>query len=91
MWRLWCFHRSSGLIFQVVRDVDIIRADKTNTVKSLRDLLQDAVSAGYGDSGFPILKKESGGLKMIGYIGVNELEHALSELFLHRNLPDRVG
>ena len=65
---------------QVVRDVDTIRADRTNTVKSLRDQLQEAVSAGYGDGGFPILRKEPGGLKMIGYIGVNELEHALSEL-----------
>ena len=72
------------MTFQVARDADIIRTDRTNTVRSLRDQLQDAVSAGYGDGGFPILRKEHGGLKMIGYIGVNELEHALSERYFFR-------
>ncbi|KZT28972.1 hypothetical protein NEOLEDRAFT_1154061 [Neolentinus lepideus HHB14362 ss-1] len=63
------------------RDVDIIRADRQNTVESLRDKLQDLLSIGYDDGGFPILRKvdsESDGLRMIGWIGANELEHALS-------------
>ena len=30
------------------------------------------------DGGFPILRQEDGGLRMLGYIGANELEHALS-------------
>ena len=53
--------------------------EKENTVKNLRDQLQVVVSAGCGDGGFPILQREHGGSKMIGYIGVSELEHALSE------------
>jgi len=67
------------LSFQAVRDVEAIRLEKENTVKNLRDQLQAAVSAGYGDGGFPNLQKEPGGSKMIGYIGVSELEHALSK------------
>ena len=59
------------------RDVDVIRLDQTNTVKSLRDKLLKCVAMGYVDSGFPILRPDIGGLKMVGYIGVNELEHAL--------------
>ena len=30
------------------------------------------------DGGFPILRQEEGGSRMVGYIGANELEHALS-------------
>ena len=30
------------------------------------------------DAGFPILKKDEDGFRMVGYIGANELEHALS-------------
>ena len=30
------------------------------------------------DAGFPILKQEEDGQRMVGYIGANELEHALS-------------
>jgi chloride channel 3/4/5 len=57
--------------------MDVIRLDQTNTVKSLRDKLLNCVASGYIDSGFPILRTDTGGLKMVGYIGVNELEHAL--------------
>jgi len=60
------------------RHVETIHAEQSNTVKSLRDKLQRIVSAGYHDSGFPIVRSEVGGLKMVGYIGVNELEHALT-------------
>jgi chloride channel 3/4/5 len=69
----------SGFICQIVRDVEAIRLDRTNTVRSLRDQLQAVVSAGGADAGFPILSKEPGGLNIIGYIGVTELEYALSE------------
>lgn len=55
--------------------------DHTNNVESLRDLLQDLVSSGNDDSGFPILRADShvDGLRLVGYIGANELEHALSK------------
>ena len=53
-------------------------------MKELRDKLQRVVSVGYADSGFPILKQEHLGLKVVGYIGTNELEHALGEL---RSVP----
>ncbi|KAF8464508.1 chloride channel [Gautieria morchelliformis] len=62
----------------IVRHVEAICLDRTNTVRSLRDQLQAVVSAGGADAGFPILSKEPGGLKVIGYIGVNELEYALT-------------
>lgn len=61
--------------------METIRLDKENTVKSLRDQLQAVVSAGYGDGGLPILQREPGGSKLLGYIGVSELEHALSESY----------
>ena len=57
----------------------MIRVDRTNTVKSLRDKLQELVNAGNSDSGFPILRPDEEGMRMVGYIGANELEHALSE------------
>ncbi|KAI0745872.1 chloride channel [Earliella scabrosa] len=60
------------------RDVEVIRVDDQNTVKSLRDKLQLLVDSGNSDSGLPILRQDSEGLRMVGYIGANELEHALS-------------
>ncbi|KAJ6625582.1 chloride channel [Mycena sp. CBHHK59/15] len=64
-----------------VRDVEVIRLDHTNTVRSLIDQLQALLSSGNDDSGFPILRRDgddSDNLRMVGYIGANELEHALS-------------
>lgn len=54
--------------------------DKKNTVKSLRDQLFVLTASGNDDSGFPILRPDANeaGFRMVGYIGVNELEHALS-------------
>ncbi|KAF9815592.1 hypothetical protein IEO21_04513 [Rhodonia placenta] len=60
------------------RDVDVIRGDRENTVKSLRDQLQGLLVTGRSDSGFPILREDDGGQRMVGYIGANELEHALT-------------
>ncbi|KAH9944710.1 chloride channel [Amylocystis lapponica] len=60
------------------RDVDVIRVDHENTVKSLRDQLQSLITAGNSDSGFPILRGDEDGSRMVGYIGASELEHALS-------------
>ncbi|KAI0047762.1 hypothetical protein FA95DRAFT_1589022 [Auriscalpium vulgare] len=60
------------------RDVDVIRVDRPNTVKSLRDQLADLVSAGYADTGFPIVRSADTGFRLAGYIGASELEHALS-------------
>lgn len=49
-------------------------------MESLRDQLQDVLASGHDDVGFPILfaAKEDGGSRLVGYIGANELEHALS-------------
>lgn len=52
--------------------------DAENTVKSLRDELQALINVGHHDSGFPILRHDQEGARMVGYIGANELEHALS-------------
>lgn len=58
----------------------MIRVDEENTVQSLRDKLQALLNAGNDDSGFPILRSDrDDGSRMVGYIGANELEHALSE------------
>ncbi|KAG1751594.1 chloride channel [Suillus paluster] len=62
------------------RDVDVIRVDRHNTVESLRDQLQSLLNAEHDDSGFPILRpnRDGDGMRMIGYIGASELEHALA-------------
>ncbi|KAK2463234.1 hypothetical protein APHAL10511_004889 [Amanita phalloides] len=63
------------------RDVEVIRLDKTNTVRSLRDQLLKLMAAGHDDGGFPILRNaadDHDSMRLIGYIGTNELEHALS-------------
>ncbi|EJD03208.1 clc channel [Fomitiporia mediterranea MF3/22] len=62
------------------RNVGVIRLDGHNTVKNLRDKLREALAAGYADSGFPILRPDLQGLglRTAGYIGFNELEHALA-------------
>jgi len=62
----------------MAREIDVIRLDQKNTVSSLRAKLSDiAVTE---DSGFPILRRDANdeGMRMVGYIGSNELEHALS-------------
>jgi chloride channel 3/4/5 len=69
------------LVTQTDRDVEAIRLDKENTVKTLRDQLLRLMASGQDDSGFPILRKESEateGMRLVGFIGANELEHALS-------------
>lgn len=60
------------------RDVDVIRVDRENTVKSLRDQLQGLIVVGNSDSGLPIVRSDDGGSRMVGYIGASELEHALT-------------
>lgn len=62
------------------RDVDVIRVDRHNTVESLRDQLQLLLNAEHDDGGFPILRpgREDDSLRMVGYIGASELEHALT-------------
>lgn len=74
------FEKSLIFIFQTDRDVDVIRVDRDNTVESLRDQLQNLLISGHDDAGFPILSspKDDGGSRLVGYIGANELEHALS-------------
>lgn len=77
---------------QTVRDVEVIRLDRKNTVRSLRDQLFKLLASGHDDSGFPILRKDSSdddGMRLVGYIGTNELEHALSTFghCFHITLP----
>lgn len=64
--------------------MDVIRVDRHNTVESLRDQLQLLLNASRDDSGFPILRPshDGDGMRMIGYIGASELEHALCRFFL---------
>jgi chloride channel 3/4/5 len=61
-------------------DVDLIRLDRHNTVHTLRDQLLDLVNTGAADAGFPVVRRDAGapGARMVGYIGANELEHALA-------------
>ncbi|KAJ7680391.1 chloride channel [Mycena polygramma] len=64
-----------------VRDVEAIRLGQPNTVRSLIEQLQALLSSGNDDGGFPILRKDAedhDSWRMLGYIGANELEHALS-------------
>jgi chloride channel 3/4/5 len=59
----------------------VIRLENSNTVKNLRDQLQLMLTSGNDDGGFPILRKvdeDEENYRMVGYIGANELEHALS-------------
>jgi hypothetical protein len=88
---MWCEQHTAFFVnarilhhvTQTDRDVDVIRLDHFNTVKSLRDQLQNLLASGHDDAGFPILSgaKEDGGTRLVGYIGANELEHALSTFF----------
>lgn len=63
---------------QTDREAAAIRLDESNTVMSLRDQLLALIKSGNADSGFPILREDGDGQRMVGYIGANELEHALS-------------
>lgn len=64
------------------RDAEVIRLDRKNTVESLTAQLISLTSSGADDSGFPILRnKDDEGFQMVGYIGANELEHALSMFY----------
>jgi chloride channel 3/4/5 len=57
----------------------VIDIGHSNTVRTLRDQLAKLVRAGYVDTGFPILSTDADGKsRMLGFIGGNELEHALS-------------
>ncbi|KIJ49385.1 hypothetical protein M422DRAFT_27751 [Sphaerobolus stellatus SS14] len=73
-------HRWGGLQAgdAAVREIEVIYMDRINTVRSLRDQLKEVVSSGDGDSGFPVLQSEGSRARMIGYICVGELEHALT-------------
>ena len=68
---------------QTDRDVEAIHLNGENTVKSLRDQLQGLIVMDNSDSGFPIVRSDDGGSRMVGYIGASELEHALSMSTYH--------
>ncbi len=70
------------------QDVPVLRADKPHTVRSLTGKLLHLVRVGLADTGFPVLVKETvsdgdgrhlSGMRMVGFLGMNELEHALCE------------
>jgi len=83
---MWYVHNFDTIVpvlmmEQTDRDVETIQLGRSNTVESLRDQLQNGLASGNDDVGFPILRtdeNDSDGLRMVGYIGANELEHALS-------------
>ncbi|KAI0246480.1 hypothetical protein BJV78DRAFT_1299034 [Lactifluus subvellereus] len=61
------------------RNVEAIHVGHSNTVCTLQDQLAKVAAAGYADIGFPILRSDKDGRShMLGFIGGNELEHALS-------------
>ncbi|KAF4620845.1 hypothetical protein D9613_000727 [Agrocybe pediades] len=64
----------------ISRDVEVVRLDKKNTVSSLKAQLLSLTSSGADDSGFPIVRRDvnDDGFRLVGYIGSNELEHALA-------------
>ena len=64
--------------------MEAIRVEESNTVKNLRDKLQALLNSENDDGGFPILRSDDGGCRLVGYIGASELEHALST-FLSAN------
>lgn len=66
---------------QTDHEVDVIDVGHSNTVRTLRDQLARLDRGGYTATGFPILSTdETGKSRMLGFIGGNELEHALSTL-----------
>ena len=82
---LWGGRRASEV---AERDIPILRADKSHTVRSLTGKLLELVRFGLADTGFPVLVKEavmdgdrrqSSAMRVIGFLGMNELEHALCE------------
>ncbi|PPQ67255.1 hypothetical protein CVT25_005839 [Psilocybe cyanescens] len=62
------------------RDAEVIRVDKKNTARSLKAQVTSFTSSGSDDSGFPLVRRDMNddGYRMVGYIGLNELEHALA-------------
>ena len=64
---------------QTDREVEVIDIGHLNTVRTLRDQLARLVATGYADTGFPIIRpNEDRRSQLVGFIGANELEHALS-------------
>ena len=60
-------------------EVEVIDVARSNTVRTLRDQLASLEAAGYANTGFPIIRTdENRRAQMLGFIGGNELEHALS-------------
>lgn len=67
------------------RDVPTLRIDKPHTVRSLTGKLLELSRLGLADTGFPLLAKEPisedgrvfGVNRIMGFLGINELEHAL--------------
>lgn len=78
------------------REAPTLRADKPHTVRELTGRLLELVRLGYADAGFPVLVKEPTSdregrtystFRVVGFLGINELEHALTEL---QDEPDAI-
>ena len=52
---------------QIDREVEVIYADRLNSVELLRDQLERAVSSGETDGGFPVVREEQGQLRLVGW------------------------
>jgi chloride channel 3/4/5 len=69
------------------KEIPIIRADKPHTVRTLTGKLLELARKGMIDGGFPVLTKEIvehdgrsfAAMRIVGFLGMNELEHALGE------------
>jgi chloride channel 3/4/5 len=67
------------------RAIPTLRVDKPHTVRSLTGKLLELARLGLADTGFPLLVKEPvmedgrqfGCFRVVGILGMNELEHAL--------------
>ncbi len=82
---LWGGRQASEV---VQRDIPILRAEKSHTVRSLTGKLLELARNGLADTGFPVLVKETVpdgdgrqafGMRVVGFLGMKELEHALCE------------
>ena len=80
---LWSHHTIGSIAEQ---DLPVLRADKSHTVRSLTGKLLELARDGMADSGFPVLQREPGilgddrissGLRVVGFIGMAEMDHAL--------------
>jgi chloride channel 3/4/5 len=76
-------------------EVPVLRVDDPDTpltVRTVRDALVALVRAGYDDGVIPVLRAGDGqGERLVGVVGLSELEHALSIVADDPDAPVRFG